>query len=146
MSTFLDLKDDRSENISYDDTEYPIYIRRFCLSSYPNYAAPSHWHDDIEWILILDGSMEYNVNGTLIKLKAGEGIFVNSRQMHFGFSTTHQECDFICILLHPMTLCLTPGIERNYIVPVVQNFFFSSRRRHTRWNLVTGVQTCALPI
>src|SRR3546814_10083354 len=25
-------------------------------------------------------------------------------------------------------------------------FFFSSRRRHTRWALVTGVQTCALPI
>ena len=28
----------------------------------------------------------------------------------------------------------------------VFGFFFSSRRRHTRWNLVTGVQTCALPI
>src|SRR5881396_3920120 len=25
-------------------------------------------------------------------------------------------------------------------------FFFSSRRRHTRWYEVTGVQTCALPI
>src|SRR6184192_4742638 len=25
-------------------------------------------------------------------------------------------------------------------------FFFSSRRRHTRCRLVTGVQTCALPI
>src|SRR5213078_4516762 len=25
-------------------------------------------------------------------------------------------------------------------------FFFSSRRRHTRFELVTGVQTCALPI
>src|SRR3546814_8555928 len=25
-------------------------------------------------------------------------------------------------------------------------FFFSSRRRHTRCSLVTGVQTCALPI
>src|SRR3546814_5782942 len=25
-------------------------------------------------------------------------------------------------------------------------FFFSSRRRHTRCGLVTGVQTCALPI
>src|SRR5213076_3503839 len=24
--------------------------------------------------------------------------------------------------------------------------FFSSRRRHTRWLVVTGVQTCALPI
>src|SRR3546814_2610320 len=29
---------------------------------------------------------------------------------------------------------------------VVFSFFFSSRRRHTRCALVTGVQTCALPI
>src|SRR3546814_9783236 len=29
---------------------------------------------------------------------------------------------------------------------VVDYFFFSSRRRHTRCALVTGVQTCALPI
>src|SRR3546814_6877088 len=28
----------------------------------------------------------------------------------------------------------------------VSSFFFSSRRRHTRCALVTGVQTCALPI
>src|SRR3546814_16127532 len=29
---------------------------------------------------------------------------------------------------------------------VLMFFFFSSRRRHTRCALVTGVQTCALPI
>src|SRR3546814_16441328 len=28
----------------------------------------------------------------------------------------------------------------------MRDFFFSSRRRHTRCALVTGVQTCALPI
>src|SRR3546814_7710639 len=28
----------------------------------------------------------------------------------------------------------------------MENFFCSSRRRHTRCALVTGVQTCALPI
>src|SRR3546814_6678052 len=32
------------------------------------------------------------------------------------------------------------------LVCVVLFFFFSSRRRHTRCALVTGVQTCALPI
>src|SRR3546814_1769405 len=31
-------------------------------------------------------------------------------------------------------------------VLLVCSFFFSSRRRHTRCALVTGVQTCALPI
>src|SRR3546814_1259226 len=33
-------------------------------------------------------------------------------------------------------------VEFSYVVC----FFFSSRRRHTRCALVTGVQTCALPI
>src|SRR3546814_7903926 len=32
------------------------------------------------------------------------------------------------------------------IIVHVLSFFFSSRRRHTRCALVTGVQTCALPI
>src|SRR3546814_5220633 len=33
-----------------------------------------------------------------------------------------------------------------FMCRVVCSFFFSSRRRHTRCALVTGVQTCALPI
>src|SRR3546814_4283384 len=32
------------------------------------------------------------------------------------------------------------------VIVIVLCFFFSSRRRHTRCALVTGVQTCALPI
>src|SRR3546814_5094601 len=34
----------------------------------------------------------------------------------------------------------------SYLLMYVLLFFFSSRRRHTRCALVTGVQTCALPI
>src|SRR3546814_10005165 len=38
-------------------------------------------------------------------------------------------------------------IEFAYFIMVSCDcFFFSSRRRHTRCALVTGVQTCALPI
>src|SRR3546814_3812811 len=33
-----------------------------------------------------------------------------------------------------------------FVVYSFDIFFFSSRRRHTRCALVTGVQTCALPI
>src|SRR3546814_2351132 len=40
-------------------------------------------------------------------------------------------------------LCLDSRIVVYFICFV---FFFSSRRRHTRCALVTGVQTCALPI
>ena len=43
-------------------------------------------------------------------------------------------------------------LEKNGLQALVANlchlvfFFFSSRRRHTRYEFVTGVQTCALPI
>ena len=62
MSVFIELNDDRSEKIPYDSPDYPIYIRQGVLSHYPNYAAPSHWHDDIELIAVLDGEMDYHVN------------------------------------------------------------------------------------
>src|SRR3546814_10073252 len=43
-------------------------------------------------------------------------------------------------------MCALPrcGVWSIMFVSVI--FFFSSRRRHTRCALVTGVQTCALPI
>src|SRR3546814_1320947 len=37
-------------------------------------------------------------------------------------------------------------IGDEFIIDLEYSFFFSSRRRHTRCALVTGVQTCALPI
>src|SRR3546814_4427220 len=39
-----------------------------------------------------------------------------------------------------------PSLFFCYAMIIVLFFFFSSRRRHTRCALVTGVQTCALPI
>ncbi len=121
MSVLIELKDDRSEKVQYDNISYPIYIRRGILSSYPNYAAPSHWHDDIELIAVLDGQMDYNVNGEIIALHKGEGIFVNSRQMHFGFSDSKAECFFICILLDPAMLCPSLAYEQDFVLPVVRN-------------------------
>lgn len=115
----IELRDDRSEKIPYDYPDYPIYNRRGMLSLYPNYAAPSHWHDDVELIAVLDGEMDYNVNGGIIKLQKGEGIFINARQMHYGFSDSRMECHFICVILHPLLLCAVPAFEQEFVLPVV---------------------------
>src|SRR3546814_6307487 len=47
-----------------------------------------------------------------------------------------------------MTLCVHCSVISLLLLclSVLCVFFFSSRRRHTRCALVTGVQTCALPI
>lgn len=117
----VDLKDDRSEIVHYDYEEYPIYIRKALLSSYDNFEAPLHWHDDIEFILILHGQMSYNINDKIITLRQGDGVFVNTKQLHCGFSKNKSECEFICVLIHPIILCISHAFEKDFIIPVLQN-------------------------
>lgn len=117
----VDINNDRSENVKYDYPDFPICVRRALLSIYPNYAADSHWHDDIELMLILSGKMLYNVNGEIVTLNAGEGIVVNTRQFHYGFSDDMTECDYICILFHPIILCTAKSFEREFVEPVISS-------------------------
>lgn len=65
--------------------------------------------------------MEYNVNGKIITIQKDEGIFINSRQVHYGFSKANEECEFICILIHPMMLCSTQDLEQKYVIPLLKN-------------------------
>ena len=121
MSVSITLNDDRSEKIRYNYPGYPVYMREALLSQYPEYRAPSHWHDDIEFICVLSGGMKYNINGEIVNLKKGEGIFVNSGQMHSGFSDNGQECGFLCLLFHPMLLCSVFPYENDFVTPLIQN-------------------------
>src|SRR3546814_4125458 len=50
------------------------------------------------------------------------------------------------MLLWCLTLSLCASVLLRMSCCYAYLFFFSSRRRHTRCALVTGVQTCALPI
>ena len=118
------LNSDASENVAYNNPDFPAYIKKGQLSSYPDFRAVSHWHDDLEFMLILEGQMSYDVNGQKISLQAGEGIFVNSRCFHYGYSDTHTECLFLCILLSPQLLTANAYFVQNCLNPLIQNVRF----------------------
>ena len=111
---------DLSENVAYDIPSFPSYIRKGFLSLYPNFTANSHWHTDLEFIILLNGTMSYNINGEIITLHSGNGVLINSRHLHYGFSSTQEECEFICILLHPSLLSGNAFFYHNY----VESFLF----------------------
>ena len=112
---------DFSETVAYNNPLFPAYVVYGFLSSYPDYSSISHWHKDLEFILIKKGAMTYNVNGSLIDLEEDSGIIVNSRQLHYGFSAEHNECEFICILLSPELLLENSWFYQNFIEPVTEN-------------------------
>lgn len=109
------INSDLSENVAYNRPLFPAYAKRGLLSTYPNYSAVSHWHDDIEMNILLSGDMDFNVNGEVVKLK--KGILINSRQLHYGFSKSRQECEFLCVLFHPGLLCANDWFRSRYVMP-----------------------------
>lgn len=117
----LDVMPDASEIIHYDTAGIPLYIRESKLSAYPDMRALCHWHEDIEWIRVVDGSMNYEVNGKKILLQKNDCIMINSRQMHYGFSQDYGECDFLCILFHPQLFTGFQPLYQHYVLPVTEN-------------------------
>lgn len=117
----IELMQDLSEIIQYEQHEIPLYIRRTTLSVYPDMSAPCHWHEDLEWIHILEGKMRYYINGKRIILQEKETLLVNARQMHYGYSYQKQDCRFVCILFHPSLFCSNEALQQKYILPVVKN-------------------------
>lgn len=117
----MQLNSDLSEKALYDYNDYPVYARKGRLSDYPDYTALAHWHDDIELMYVLSGSLDYNVDGVIVNLSEKNGIFVNSKRVHYGFSEEKNECEFICVKLHPLLLCINAAFEKDYILPILNN-------------------------
>lgn len=112
---------DASEIVRYDEVGIPLSIREGLLSAYPNHRALCHWHEDIEWVYIRSGQMNYYMNGKRVLLNIGEALMVNSRQMHYGYSENGQDCDFIRILCHPKIFITNSVLYQSYIAPVLSN-------------------------
>lgn len=118
---FMEINVDRSEKLRYNYNNYPIYVQEGRLSEFPDYRALAHWHDDIEMMYILSGEIQYNINGEIITIRQGNGVFINARQMHFGFSTNKTECTFICIRIHPMLLCTNVQYEKDFVASILNS-------------------------
>ena len=123
-----ELPDSIREQVAYDAPDMPLYIHKAILSEYsPTLSAVCHWHDDVEFMYMCRGYMDYNVDGEIYHMRAGDGIFVNSNHLHFGFSPDGSDSEFICILLTPELLNASVRIERRFILPVTEQESFKAQ-------------------
>lgn len=110
---------DGSEQICYNIPEIPVYISRSDLRSMSNMAALCHWHDDVELLLAVKGHLSYNINGTTVDIPQGHAIFVNARQMHYGYSADGTDCKYVCITFRPQFLCGNEELSSRFILPIL---------------------------
>ncbi|MDD9268993.1 helix-turn-helix domain-containing protein [Paenibacillus sp. GCM10023248] len=111
------LKEDRV----HGDPLYPIRV-------YEIHCQPGeellelHWHDELEFLMLTQGSAVFRVSMDEYELKAGEAIFVNAGQLHSGLIAGDEACSFKAVVFHADML----GGERfdlvweKYIHPLIQ--------------------------
>ncbi len=115
MISALEIFSDLSERLNYNLPNFPLYVRKSTLHQFERYAAACHWHPDLEFILVLNGSMEYFVSGQTVHLDVGNGIFVNSKRLHYGFSIDNTDCTYIVGAVHPALLGENTQAAKEYL-------------------------------
>jgi AraC-like DNA-binding protein len=109
------------EKVAYDSPAFPFYLRRSDLSRFAEHRALPHYHLDFEYIFVYSGVMAYDVDGEKAILHQGEGIFVNSKSIHFGYGVGNQDCDFLCLLFSPLLLGSTQNLIDRFLTPYLDS-------------------------
>lgn len=60
-----------------------------------------HWHYEFEFVYVLEGAIIYTIEDKDYCIKAGEGLFVNSNQLHAAKSYNGLPCEACVLLFHP---------------------------------------------
>lgn len=116
----MELRADRSKQVAYTYPGYPIYIERGSFSRFPDGVVADHWHDDLEFVAVLEGGMEFWVDGRSASLRAGQGIVVNAGRLHRCVPLPDEvDCDMASILVHPDLLAGSPVLRHDFIDPFI---------------------------
>lgn len=119
-----DITKDKSQHVNYNNPLFQCMADQSLYSTDLSYAIPEHWHEDLEYLVVLDGCLHYNVEGKTFVLGKGEGVLVNSKRIHSNSSPKGEFALFCYAIIHPSYVCASPYIEQKFIAPLLQRGTF----------------------
>ena len=120
----IEIMSDSSEVVPYKIPGIPLLADSGFLSNYTGMRALCHWHNDVEFIYVLNGHMQYFVEGEILRLDQGDVLFINSKKMHYAFSDEKKDCEYACVLFQPEIIYSNYVFGKDYILPVTSDNSF----------------------
>lgn len=115
------------ENRMHGEPVYPVSTYRItCPPDRP--LLDLHWHEELEFLLVVEGEAVFRVDAADIPVRAGEAIFVNSGELHSGIVSGDAPVTFVAVVFHASLFgdgvhdkvydrYIFPLIHKNYVVP-----------------------------
>ncbi|MCM3171396.1 AraC family transcriptional regulator [Paenibacillus sp. MER 99-2] len=80
---------------------------------------PLHWHDELQFVYVMQGKGLFRVNQEEIVVPKGNGIFINSGSMHMAEDIGERNvCKYICLNLSPQFI-LPAELYMKFVHPYV---------------------------
>lgn len=110
---------DRSgrELLVHGTTPFPIACYH---DDFRQMDVPWHWHEEWEAVYITEGSCTVAAGQQKIRLRAGEGFFINSGILHGCWDTDNTGCRFHSLVFHPRLVggSLDSVYYQRYVAPL----------------------------
>ncbi len=106
-----------------------------------------HWHEAFQYCLVTEGAVDFLLPSTQYHVKAGNGIFINTQQIHFSKGRPGIPSSYLCLDIPPSFLYPDERsrLYQKYITPVLRNPYpqvlLLSRRQKEPQQLLTLIQT-----
>ena len=95
-------------------------------------SVPWHWHNELEFMFVVEGSMTVHFGDVDEPLKENDGAFINAKNLHAFNMLDCEHCRARSLVVDP--LLLTGGADtiyfRKYIEPVITAVAFSGMVLH----------------
>ncbi|GAB1156848.1 AraC family transcriptional regulator [Paenibacillus illinoisensis] len=80
---------------------------------------PLHWHDELQFVAVLQGTALFHINDQKIIVTKGNGIFINSGAMHMAEDHGgNSNCIYLCLNLTPQ-LAAPSDLYVKYVHPYI---------------------------
>ena len=92
---------DGFEQINHTFYHLPLQLSSRDVSIVKDLFQPCYFHQEVEFIYILDGAMSICINGAVCHLNKGEGLFINAERLHVALSTEDSRCSYVTMTFDP---------------------------------------------
>lgn len=116
------------ESIKHGTAEFPVGIHdTICENGFSLYP---HIHNELEFLVIEEGKGTMYIEEEKFELKKGEGVFINSGELHIGIKTDSKKARFFAVVFSPEVFGAgsSDAIVRKYVEPVLNKKIQIKRR------------------
>ncbi len=97
----------------------PIACYETTIHQNINGYIPLHWHDEIQFVLIVKGEALFQINEEKLVIGEGNGLFINSGCLHMAEEKNQSGCVYICLNVSPHFV-LSQELYTTYVYPYIQ--------------------------